>query len=209
MKPSAAVKLLLLVLSAVAGGSYAAASSERPRLEDYPSSYEFLQALQAWNREHPEGSVPARPAAATTTQAAPQAAAVLDPTSELAPPPIEITGPENLDHAVEQAKSIEHPNYKEKIRYHRTTHLSFPLPKIDGQDMSQASVGDALAIEGKTEAEKKKALEHLTVQLDQDQRKLQDKTIEPTTSVAPVAGVSDTMLGGGARGRVDITVIGH
>lgn len=209
MKPSAAVKLLLLVLSAVAGGSYAAASSERPRLEDYPSSYEFLQALQAWNREHPEGSAPVRPAATTATPAAPQATAVLDPTSELAPPPIEITGPENLDHAVEQAKSIEHPNYKEKIRYHRTTHLSFPLPKIDGQDMSQASVGDALAIEGKTEAEKKKALEHLTVQLDQDQRKLQDKTIEPTTSVAPVAGVSDTMLGGGARGRVDITVIGH
>lgn len=214
MKSSVPVQLLLLTLSVTAAGSFAAASGERPRLENYPSSYEFLQALQAWNREHPEGSAPAAPATAPGPVATAAKTAVdIDPTSELAPPPIEINGPENLDHAVEQAKSIEHPNYKEKVRYHRSTHLSFPLNKIDGQDMSQASVGDTLSIQGKTEEEKKKALERLTTQLDQDQRKLLEKPADTpasgATAALPVNELGSSILSQGPRGRVDITVSGH
>lgn len=69
----------------------------------------------------------------------------LDPTSELAPPPFEITGPEDLGEAIEKARSIEHPDYKEKIRYQRTTHISFPLNKIESpDDMSRASIAGAL-----------------------------------------------------------------
>lgn len=77
--------------------------------------------------------------------AATSAPAAIDPTSELAPPPFEITGPEDLGDAIEKARSIEHPDYKERIRYRRTTHISFPLSKIDSpEDMSRVSVPGAL-----------------------------------------------------------------
>jgi hypothetical protein len=68
----------------------------------------------------------------------------VDPTSETAPPPLAITGPEDLEVAVELAKDITHPDYTAPIRYNRSTHISFPLPSIDGSDMSQASIPGAL-----------------------------------------------------------------
>jgi hypothetical protein len=85
--------------------------------------------------------LPAGPLMAAATSAP----TTIDPTSELAPPPFEITGPEDLGDAIEKARSIEHPDYKESIRYRRTTHISFPLPKIDSpEDMSRVSVPGAL-----------------------------------------------------------------
>lgn len=88
--------------------------------------------------------LPAGPLMAAESPAAP----AIDPTSELAPPPFEITGPEDLNEAIEKARSIEHPDYKEKIRYKRTTHISFPLTKIESaDDMSQASIAGALGLE--------------------------------------------------------------
>ena len=210
MRPSIPLKLLLLfALTVSSAGTFAAASGERPRLESYPSSYEFLQALQAWNQAHADAA--AKPVVAVAAQqeiATPApAVATIDPTSELAPPPIEITGPENLDHAVEQARSITHPNYKEKIRYHRSTHISFPLHSIDGQDMSQASVTDALNIQGKTVEEKKAALERLTSLLDQGLSSQQDMAKEvgaAITTAPPTTGVNESMMPAGPQGRVDV-----
>lgn len=207
MKHPAPLKLLVIALAASAAGTLAAAAEERPRLEDYPSSYAFLQALEAWNKTHPDGSPP------PVTQAPPvprQPAAPVDPTSEQAPPPFEITGPESLDHAVEQAKGLDHPAYKEKIRYHRTTHISFPLNKIDGQDLSQASVAGALSLPGKSDAEKKAALDTLTNQLDQDQRHLAD-TPDSTASgnMASPSPMTIAVPGQGPHGQVNITVAGH
>ena len=213
MKHPVPLKLLVLALAASAAGTLAAAAEERPRLEDYPSSYAFLQALEAWNRSHPDGAPPAAVAQAPAATAQP--AAPVDPTSEQAPPPFEITGPENLDHAVEQARGLDHPAYKEKLRYHRTTHISFPLNKIDGQDLSQASVGDALNLQGKSAAEKKKALELLTSQLDQDQRHLQDRAESAVSGPEPAVtqSVPPTAVGlhspGGPQGYSNLTVMGH
>lgn len=212
MKHPVPLKLLVIALAAATAGTVSAAAEERPHMENYPSSYEFLQALQAWNKAHPNG-VTTAPASAPAPVAA-QAAAV-DPTSEQAPPPIDIKGPENLDMAVEQAKGIEHPAYKEKIRYHRTTHLSFPLHKIDGQDLSQASVEGALSLPGKTEKEKKEALELLTSQLDQDQRRLQDKpdsgapAVETVVTQAAPSTAVELHTPSGIRGFSNITVAGH
>lgn len=207
MKPSTALKLLALALTSLSAGLLVAAAEERPRLQDYPSSYEYLQAMLAWNRAHPDGTASASKTPPLPTQTAPQ---VLDPTSELAPPPFEITGPESLDVAVEKARDIEHPAYKEKIRYHRSTHLSFPLHSIDGQDMSQASVSDTLDIKGKTDAEKKAELDKLTLQMEQDQRKLQEKGVVdgPGMPTAPQS-INEGMLAAGPKSRVEITVTGR
>lgn len=139
------LRTVLFALTFVSAGSFAAANGERPRLQDYPSYSQFLRAVAAWDRANPNGEVVAKnPTPAI--EIPPPPSTNIDPTSELAPPPFIVKGPENLDTAVELARDIEHPDYKEKIRYNRTTHLSFPLQSIDGQDMSTASVGDALSL---------------------------------------------------------------
>ncbi len=206
MSPATALKLLAFLLTSLSAGMLAAAAEERPRLEDYPSSYAFLQALESWNRAHPDGAAPVAKASPPPQAAAP---VVTDPTSELAPPPFEITGPESLDTAVEKARSIEHPAYKEKIRYHRTTHLSFPLHSIDGQDMSQASVGDTLDIKGKTEEERKRELEKLTQQVEQDRLSNLQAKDERAPFAAQPQSISNNLLGGGNRATQDISVTSH
>lgn len=205
MKPSIALKMLTFSLTALSAGILAAAAEERPRLQDYPSSYAFLQALETWNRAHPNGVASK---SAPVKQPEPQQV-VADPTSEQAPPPFEVTGPESLDTAVEKARDIAHPTYKEKVRYHRSTHLSFPLNSIDGQDMSQASVGDTLSLKGKTEAEKKEELETLTLKIQQDQLNSQQKvaadgTVPPPAQTAPL---TSEMLS--SRNRSTISVTSH
>ncbi|MGH8491952.1 MAG: hypothetical protein ACRERR_02420 [Moraxellaceae bacterium] len=209
MKISIALKLLIFSLTTVSAGVLAAASEERPRLQDYPSSYTFLQALEAWNRAHPDGATSSAP---HISLPASKKLMVVDPTSELAPPPFEITGPETLDGAVEKAREISHPDYKEKIRYHRSTHLSFPLHSIDGQDMSQASVGDTLSIKGKTEAEKKAELEKLTRLMEQDQRKLKPQetgSVDGSALPASLQNLNQGTLANGPRSHIDITVSSH
>ena len=206
MTPSTALKMLVFSLTALSAGVFAAAAEERPRLHDYPSSYAFLQALESWNKAHPNGAPGPRPA--TDTKQAPQIA--VDPTSELAPPPFEVTGPESLDTAVEKARNIDHPAYKEKIRYKRSTHLSFPLHSIDGQDMSQASVGDTLNLQGKTADEQKAELKKLTERIEQDQLR---QTAQPLDESSNPAGMlnklGDTTVYSGSRAKVEISVTSH
>lgn len=182
MKATLLLTLLLSALTVLSGGAVAAASGERPRLEDYPSYYQFLQALDAWKKADAKAHAPAKPVKEPPPPAAAPAVADIDPTSELAPPPIIINGPEDLDEAVALARDIHHPDYKEKIRYRRTTHLSFPLPSIDGVDMSQASVGDALTLGEVTGGDQKMSSEQLSLMIEQERRRLLDKSGEPDTS---------------------------
>lgn len=172
MKPTLHKQLLLLALTTLSAGMLAAAAEERPRLENYPSSYQFLQALQAWNKAHPGALTPVPEPVLPQVAPPPDD---IDPTSELAPPPIIVAGPEDLDQAVALAKDIHHPDYKEKIRYRRTTHISFPLASIDGQDMSQASVGDALTLGEITGGDQKMSSEQLAFLIEQERRRLLDK----------------------------------
>lgn len=210
MKRSAPLQALVLALTTLSAGTLVAAPEDRPRIESYPSSYEFLRALQAWNRAHQDRPAsPKEAAPAVSSVLAHPDVANIDPTSELAPPPIIITGPENLDHAVEQAKSITHPAYKQKIRYHRTTHISFPLPTIDGQDMSMASAG--VNMHDMSEEEMQSSQGSIGTLLDQSQRKLQGATkeIDNTPVLGSPIAINEGMLSSGPRGRVDITVRGH
>lgn len=142
--------LHVLAIAALTLGSAplrAAVDESGPRLEQYASYDEFLRAKVAWESRPAaapaKADVPGQAAVQPTTRPIPVPEGV-DPTSETAPPPLAITGPEDLDVAVELAKDISHPDYTAPIRYHRSTHISFPLNSIDGSDMSQASVPGAL-----------------------------------------------------------------
>ncbi len=192
MKPTLHKQLLLLALTTLSAGMLAAAAEERPRLENYPSSYQFLQALQAWNKAHPGALTPVPEPAFPQVSPSPDN---IDPTSELAPPPIIVSGPEDLDQAVALARDIHHPDYKEKIRYRRTTHISFPLASIDGQDMSKASVGDALTLGEITGGDQKMSSEQLAFLIEQERRRLLDKTSDidrPGTSSAAGPSIMTT-----------------
>lgn len=203
MRPSVPLKVLVLVLAGLSADTLMAAGEEHPRLDNHPS-----ESVQAWNHTHPKGAV--TNASKTVEPPATVTPANIDPSSEQAPPPIAITGPESLAHAIEQARNISHPTYKEKIRYHRSTHISFPLPSIESTDMSQTSIGDALNIQSPTEEEKKLSEGRITSQLDQDQRKLKSNSIEAGTSVttSPLS-INESMMTSGSRGRVNISVSGH
>lgn len=154
MKPfSSLLVLAVTALTLVSAPLHASSDDKRPRLEQFSSYDEFMKAMVAWESRPVSAPAPAvaSPAPAQTDKAPATRPIPLpegvDPTSETAPPPLAITGPEDLDTAVELAKDITHPDYKARIRYNRTTHLSFPLQSIDGSDMSQASVGNALMMD--------------------------------------------------------------
>jgi len=181
--------LLVLAIAALAFGSaplHAAPDKARPRLEQYASYDEFLRAKVAWESQPPvTRSKPETPAAADaqlTTRPIPVPVGI-DPTSETAPPPLAITGPEDLDVAVALARNITHPNYTNPIRYNRTTHISFPLHSIEGSDMSQASVPNALQV-GKTANDPATPLAEIDQQLSHEQVKQNE---------IPKADTRDTM----------------
>ena len=127
--------------------------TEMPNLiEVQKASYdEFLKAMVAWEaRQGSTAPATTAPAPAPVAETAPSTRPIplpegVDPTSETAPPPLAITGPEDLEVAVELAKDISHPDYTAPIRYNRSTHISFPLPSINGSDMSQASIAGGLS----------------------------------------------------------------
>ncbi len=48
-----------------------------------------------------------------------------------------MTGPEDLDTALQNAHGYVQPRYKEPRRYNRTTHLSFPLQPLGKQQLAR------------------------------------------------------------------------
>lgn len=183
MKPSALLHVLALALTSLSAGLLMAAPDERPHLAS-------------------PAQAPSEPASLAT----------IDPTSEFAPPPFAITGPENLDHAIEQAKSIMHPAYKEKVRYHRSTHISFSLPTINGQDMSMASIDDAPDMQAMTEEEEGSALAGVASLLFQGEQKLEGSAnaTQASRGISVSPAINENMPGPGVRhSRLDIKISGH
>ncbi|MDP2227388.1 MAG: hypothetical protein Q8J78_07910 [Moraxellaceae bacterium] len=205
--------LSVLLLLALGPAQVLAADPEerRPRLEDFASYTAYLQALQTFDQRQAERSKPAAARAKASPAISPLPLPVpegVDPASESAPPPLMVTGPEDMERAVELARSISHPEYVQRIRYNRTTHLSFPLSSIGSQDMSQSSVNDALAVEGNTEEERAASLKQLSDRLEYEQRLQLDKPLD-----GPVAGTRgpaersvEPLSGGNGNGTVSITV---
>lgn len=183
----------LFALALVSVGSLAATNEERPRLQNYPSYYQFLKAMEAWNQAHAEAQNSPAPSLSEPTPPPtieiPAPVANIDPTSEFAPPPFIVHGPEDLDVAVELARHIEHPDYKEKVRYNRSTHISFPLESIDGNDMSTASVGDALSLGTVTGGSQSLSASQLSSLLEQEGGRPLDSRNDKDLSRTPGAGM--------------------
>lgn len=136
---------------------------ERPRLENYKDYNQFLNDMAAYKRQQREleqrpansrqaaktdvSTVPAPTqlaavSAPPSSQEAPPPSAVqnlLDPPED-APPPIAISGPEDLETAVQQAKAFPHPSYSTPRRYNRSTAQSFPLTPLGSGDMQGSAV---------------------------------------------------------------------
>lgn len=165
MKPfSSLFMLAFTALTLVSAPLHAVTDDDHPRPEQYSSTDAYMKALLAW--ESRPASADSKAASTTHPIPVPEG---IDPTSETAPPPLAINGPEDLDTAVELAKGITHPNYTAPIRYHRSTHISFPLTSIDGQDMSEASIPNALQIRKPVdEKDKDKSVEVIEQQMSQD-----------------------------------------
>ena len=104
----------------------ARALGSRPEIRDYTRQDRFVTDLLAWQRHKSE--LEAKLARG-------------EPIAPPAPAPQpnwhHVTGPEDLDTALHNAQGYKQPNYQEPIRYDRTTHLSFPLPPLPQQQLSE------------------------------------------------------------------------
>lgn len=98
----------------------------RPEIRNYDQQDQFVTDLLAWKARRK-----------ALTEKLLEGERILPPEPE---PPTNwhnVTGPEDLDTALQNAKGYQQPNYKEARRYDRTTHLSFPLPPLGKQQLSK------------------------------------------------------------------------
>ncbi|MFZ5723757.1 MAG: hypothetical protein ACOY33_08850 [Pseudomonadota bacterium] len=113
--------------------------TEKPRIEDYSDYSAFLVDIMEYRRQREE-----RAAEAARNAAAAPAAPTADPVPE-DPALYAIRGPESLDDALARASRLPHPVYSEPERFGRTTALSFPIPPMEGEDMSANEVAGRLS----------------------------------------------------------------
>ncbi|MCG8394273.1 MAG: hypothetical protein MI745_14435 [Pseudomonadales bacterium] len=116
-------------LSADQQAQLAQALGPRPEIRDYDRQDQFVTDLLAWQRRKTELENRLARGQAITT-----------------PPPAtprdwhHVTGPEDLDTALQNAEGYQQPEYQEPLRYDRTTHLSFPLAPLPQQQLSDKAL---------------------------------------------------------------------
>ena len=97
----------------------------RPTLADYEDQNRFVADVLAWEEQRKRWL--ANPPA---------------PTVSTSHDWHHVNGPEDLDTALTNAEGYQQPNYTEKLRYNRTTHISFPLHKLAPEEMAVETVID-------------------------------------------------------------------
>ncbi|MZR63462.1 hypothetical protein [Alcanivorax sp. DP30] len=98
----------------------------RPEIRNYSQQDQFVTDLLAWKSRRK-----------TLTRKLLKGEAILPPAPEQPGNWHHVTGPEDLDTALQNARGYQQPNYKEPRRYDRTTHLSFPLPPLGKQQLAK------------------------------------------------------------------------
>ncbi|MCK0153528.1 hypothetical protein MWU49_07430 [Alcanivorax sp. S6407] len=98
----------------------------RPEIRNYDRQDQFVTDLLAWKARRKE-----------LTDRLLEGEAILPPEPEKPDDWHHVTGPEDLDTALQNAEGYQQPNYKEARRYDRTTHLSFPLPPLGKQQLAR------------------------------------------------------------------------
>lgn len=103
--------------------------ADKPRIEDYADYNSFLVDIMEFRRQKLE-----RETAAAAAKAAAPSTSTEDPSL------YRINGPESLDDALARASRLPHPVYAEPERFGRSTSFSFPIPQMEGDDMSANEV---------------------------------------------------------------------
>ncbi len=103
-------------------------ASQRPQLENYENPDKFVQELLAWERQQRQSDNNS----ARTDRPSKQRDWH------------DITGPETLEGALRRARGYTPPDYEAQYRFNRTTHLSFPLPRLEGEQMSGQAITGGL-----------------------------------------------------------------
>ena len=108
------------------------AQKERPQLDQYENPDRFVADVLAWERRQRQRQKhkPQEKQGRTNTP---------DSTDWH-----DITGPETLEGALQKARGYTPPDYEARYRFNRTTHLSFPLPRLEGEQMSGQAITGGL-----------------------------------------------------------------
>jgi hypothetical protein len=128
---------------------------QRPLLENYSDYNQFLIDMAAYKKHLREQQDQPQDQTTDSSAAKPEGGDAPAPTDhgnantdnpprdaddEAAPPPLIVQGPEDLDNAVQAAKSFPHPSYMRTRRYNRSTAQSFRLPPLTPQDLEGSAV---------------------------------------------------------------------
>jgi hypothetical protein len=160
------MRCLTLVLALSLAAPVAAQATElppRPRMENYRDQTAFVADVLAWQQLRDQQAR----SAGTDTQGS---------DSQTEPDDWHhVTGPENLETAVRNAEGYVQPNYREKLRFNRTTHISFPLQHLPPTIMS-AEVATATTVP--TDGAASTELELLPVQMMEQLEQMQRLTAQ-------------------------------
>lgn len=107
----------------------------RPRIEDYQNREAFVADVLAWQKDRNDIIELARQGALPE---------ITEQSVAEAHDWHTVTGPEDLNTAVMNASGYQQPVYKERRRFNRTTHISFPLPPLPVESLSASAVNDSL-----------------------------------------------------------------
>lgn len=125
--------LLALLLTTAPVLSASTELPPRPKLDQYANEEAFVKDVLAWEKRKRELEAQGRLEQETASEA------------ESRPGDWHhITGPENLDEALRNAYGYEQPDYKEKYRFNRTTHISFPLERLGPGQLSRSAITGGL-----------------------------------------------------------------
>ena len=102
----------------------------RPDIDDYISHDDFVRDILAWEKRRQELEI------AWQEGRLPQLSDATEPQHDWH----HVTGPEDLNTAVENASGYQQPHYVEHYRFNRTTHISFPLDPLAPEQLASRVV---------------------------------------------------------------------
>tara|TARA_R110002073_G_scaffold84612_3_gene201657 strand:+ start:129975 stop:130529 length:555 start_codon:yes stop_codon:yes gene_type:complete len=179
MKSPYPIAVLLLLLSVALSAQSqpaplppAEAPSPRPEISEYEDERQFVIDVLAWEKQQAE--------IAAANIAPPDMSITNDPHDWH-----HVTGPESLSVAIENADGYVQPNYKETYRFNRTTHISFPLPKLISTEMAEeAATGSATQLDEELLTQMEKLPEQVVDQINQLQAfSAQETTLKTLSSI--------------------------
>lgn len=198
-------------------------SAQRPRLENFANYNEFLAAVYAHKKQlelekkfadsiviNIQLSEKSEPTNGISTM--PIKSPELNAAIDTYVPPLVISGPEDLEMAIEAAKRFLHPVYVEQFRYQRTTAQSFPLKPLDFAVLEDAAIGNGLKLNFSPDNEQQVATNLAGSSPEKKTKEAisqSDEMSEANLSVLRKAGTffgSDISINGAVINHVDISV---